>query len=221
MPRSVAVLTDEAREKLRAPLGDFVGAGDGDRLAAVRVFLSGSVSDGDRWMLRSAGLDIPTRGSVPREVDAELSAADLADLAAMPVVLGLESRGAAEAAAADGRPVADGAPATAPATAAAPAPLAGPPGMGVVQGLPADGWRAVFAGDGPDAGTRGVPLVCWAVLRGVDGVGAVHGMVAEGGSVVPAPTVPRFLSYRAPDALDAGKPPRGGARRPAHAPERA
>jgi hypothetical protein len=209
MPRSIAVLTAEAREKLRAPLGDFVGAGDGDRIAEVRVMLSGSISDGDRWMLRSAGLDVPTRGSVPREVDAQLSAADLADLAGMPAVLAIESRGGVVQAVPEAIPIA----ADAPAPTAATLPVAGAAAVGVIQGLPADGWRAVFADDGPDAGTRCVPLVCWAVVRGADGVGIVQGMVAEGGSVVSATTVPRFLSYRAGDAPDPGKPSRGGGRR--------
>jgi hypothetical protein len=216
MSRSIAILSAEAREKLRAPLGDFVGAGDGDQVAEVRVLLSGSVSDGDRWMLRSAGLDIPTRGSVPREIDAQLSAADLADLAGMPAVLAIESRGGIVQTTPEATQVADDAPA--PATAA-PA-VAAPAGIGVVQGLPADGWRAVFADDGPDAGTRCVPLVCWAVVRGADGVGMVQGMVAEGANVVPATSVPRFLSYRAGDAPDPAKSSRGGARRARGTPDR-
>src|SRR5690349_16278830 len=155
MPRTVPALTADARGKLRPPLDAFVAAGDADQLAAVRVLLSASVSDSDRWMLRSAGLEVPTRGNPPRELDAELPAADIADLAAMPVVLTIEPRGTPVVADV-GEPStpdepADAAPVEPETPPAAPAPdmatLLGPPAAGVVQVLPADGWVAIFADD--------------------------------------------------------------------------
>jgi hypothetical protein len=200
MPRSIAPLSSDARAKLLEPLGALVAAGDAERTAGARVFLSSSISDSDRWMLRSAGLDVPIRGDVPRDLEAELSAADLADLAAIPAVLRIEPLQVPEAA-----PQPELGDDESPAAMREVAPMVQPVTVStlasaVLQALPSDGWQALFAADGTDAAMRTLPLVCWAVVRDASGVGAIQGMVADGAAVVAASSVPRFVGYRPADA---------------------